>query len=152
MRKKEKGFAAVWGILLLSMVTFFAAGVYALGNKRIKSAAGAVLTTDMRAAAESGLIAAAAELTANPAKVVSVNNASGEVVFATLTEGDITTRIYLKKDGAGGFHGQATASTGWLSAWEKDRSRTSGTRVIGRISRETAPDGTEKYRITYWEH
>ena len=110
------------------------------------------MTTDLRVAAESGLIAAAAELTANPAKVVSVNNASGEVVFATLMEGDISTRVYLKKDGAGGFHGQATASTGRLSAWEKDGSRTSGTRVIGRISRETAPDGTEKYRITYWEH
>lgn len=152
MRKKEKGFATIWGVLLLSMMMFFAAGAYALGNKRIKSAAGAVLTTDLRVAAESGLIAVAAELTANPAKVVSVNNASGEVFFTARTEGDITTKIFLIKDGVGGFHAQATASTGRLSAWEKDGSRTSGTRVIGRISRETAPDGTEKYRITYWEH
>lgn len=152
MREQEKGFAAVWGVLLLSMVMFVAAGVCALGQKRTKSAATAALTTDLRMAAESGLIAAAAELTANPAKVISVNNASGEVVFASLTEGDISTTVYLKKDGSGGFHCQATASARRLSAWEKDSSRTSGTRVIGRISRETAPEGTEKYRVTYWEH
>lgn len=152
MRKNERGFAVAWGVLLLAFVMFFTAGVYTLADRRARGAARELLTTDLRLAAESGLIAAAAELTSDVARRDAVNNASGEVVFAALTEGDITTTVFLKKDGAGGFYGQATAGTKRLLSWEKNSKNSLGTRVIGRIGKKTAPDGTEKYTVTYWEH
>ena len=148
MRKNERGFAVAWGVLLLAFVMFFTAGGYTLA----RGAARELLTTDLRLAAESGLIAAAAELTSDVSRRDAVNNASGEVVFAALTEGDITTTVFLKKDGAGGFYGQATAGTKRLLSWEKNSKNSLGTRVIGRIGKKTAPDGTEKYTVTYWEH
>lgn len=152
MRKNERGFAAAWGVVLLAVVLFFMAGVYGLADRRAKGAAREVLTTDLRLAAESGLIAAAAELTVDTSRRNLVNNAAGEVAFSTITEGDITTTVFLKKDGSGGFYGQATAQTKRLLSWEHNSKNSLGTRVIGRISKKTAPDGTEKYTVAYWEH
>ena len=147
MREKEKGFAVAWGVLLLSMVLFFMAGVYALGDRKAKGTARELLSADLRLAAESGLVAAAAELTENEARRNAVNSSSDVVLFSTIAEGDITTYVYLKKDGAGGFHGQATASTKRLLDWDKNSKGTIGTRALGRITQQSG-----KYTVTYWEH
>lgn len=152
MRKNERGFAVAWGVLLLAVVLFFMAGAYGLADRKAKGTARDVMLTDLRLAAESGLIAAAAELTVNPARRNAVNATSGEVVFSTITEGDISTTVFLKRDGSGGFFGQATVGTKRLLSWEKNSKNSLGTRVIGRINKKTAPDGTEKYVVVYWEH